>query len=78
MADHSGPIGEPTITERLHAVGARFKKLGGAVLGGATGVGVATILEAVGWPVSEPLAGAIAMVLAAIGTGLAPANTPKE
>jgi hypothetical protein len=78
VAEHSGPIGEPTLSERLRTLGARFKKLGGAVLGGATGVGVAALLDALGWPVSEPLAGAIAMVLAAVGTGIAPANTPKE
>lgn len=69
---HNDPIGEPTIGERLRALAARFKKLGGAVLGGAA------VLDALGWPVSEPLAGAIAMVLAAVGTGFAPANAPKE
>lgn len=78
MSDHSGPIGAPTLGEKLKALGARFKKLTGAVLGGATGVAVSAALDGFGWHIDPSLASAIALVLAAVGTGIAPPNTPKE
>ncbi|HKS46366.1 MAG TPA: hypothetical protein VJT49_14895 [Amycolatopsis sp.] len=57
---------------------ARAKKAIGALLGGATGVGVAAILHAAHLDVAPELATTIAGLLAALGTYLAPANAAKE
>lgn len=62
---------------KLLAALAPVRKLAGSVLGGATGVGVAAVLDAVGWHLPTAVDGAIAVVLAAAGTWLAPANAPK-
>ena len=62
---------------RLRALAAPVKKLLGSILGGATGVGVAAALDAVGWHLPTSVDGAIAVLLAALGTWLAPANAPK-
>lgn len=56
---------------------ARVKKLLGALLGGATGVGVAAVLHAAHVEVTPELATTLAALLAALGTYLAPANAPK-
>jgi hypothetical protein len=56
---------------------AQFKKVIGSILGGATGVGVAALLDSVGWQVPPSLAATIALALAAAGTYLAPANATK-
>lgn len=55
----------------------RIKKLLGAVLGGATGAGVAGVLALVGVDVPTVVDMALATVLAWAGTWLAPANAPK-
>jgi hypothetical protein len=54
---------------------APVRKLAGSVLGGATGVGVAEALNAVGWHLPTAIDGALAVLLAAVGTWLAPANS---
>ncbi|MFJ8913439.1 hypothetical protein [Amycolatopsis sp. NPDC102389] len=72
---HGGPVDEPGLGARLAAVARRFWKLIGAVAGGATGVGVASVLDAVGVDVGPSGAAGIALVLAAIGTWRAPRNT---
>ncbi|WET79224.1 hypothetical protein P3102_35235 [Amycolatopsis sp. QT-25] len=74
-AQHGGPVDEPGLGARLAATARRFWKLIGAVAGGATGVGVASILDAVGVDVGPQGAAGIALVLAAIGTWRAPRNT---
>ncbi|WP_414943296.1 hypothetical protein [Amycolatopsis sp. cmx-11-32] len=74
-AQHGGPVDEPGLGARLVAVARRFWKLIGAVAGGATGVGIASILDAVGFDVGPSGAAGIALVLAAIGTWRAPRNT---
>ncbi|UUV29151.1 hypothetical protein NQK81_30815 [Amycolatopsis roodepoortensis] len=71
---HHGPVDEPGLGARLAAVARRFWKLLGAVAGGATGVGVASVLDAVGVDVGPSGAAGIALVLAAIGTWRAPRN----
>ncbi|HEX6682422.1 MAG TPA: hypothetical protein VF062_06480 [Candidatus Limnocylindrales bacterium] len=52
----------------------RFSKLIGSVLGGVTSAGVAAVLSAFGVEVTPAVAAAIAVLLAALGTYLAPAN----
>lgn len=56
---------------------APIRKLAGSVLGGATGVGVAEVLNAVGWQLPTGIDAALAVALAALGTWIAPANVPK-
>ncbi|KFU81026.1 hypothetical protein SAMN04489729_4799 [Amycolatopsis lurida] len=72
---HHGPVDEPGLGARLAATARRFWKLLGAVAGGATGVGFASVLDAAGVDVSPSGAAGIALVLAAIGTWRAPRNT---
>ncbi|MEV8610309.1 hypothetical protein AB0383_20680 [Amycolatopsis sp. NPDC051373] len=55
---------------------APVRKSVGTALGGATGVGVAEVLDAVGVHVATPVAAALALVLATVGTYLAPSNKP--
>ncbi|GHF30869.1 MULTISPECIES: hypothetical protein [Actinomycetes] len=50
----------------------------GALAGGATGVGVAAVLDVLGVHVTPEAATAIAAVLAAIGAHQAPANKPRS
>ncbi len=73
-AQQHGPVDEPGLGTRLAAAARRFWKLLGAVAGGATGVGVASVLDAVGVDVGPQGAAGIALVLAAIGTWRAPRN----
>ncbi|WP_134667830.1 hypothetical protein [Amycolatopsis sp. CFH S0078] len=61
----------------LLAVAGPVRKAVGSVLGGATGVGVGEVLNAVGWHLPTPVDAAFAVVLAAAGTWLAPPNKPK-
>lgn len=55
---------------------ATVKKAVGAFLGGATGAAVVVVLGWFGVTVSEQLAAALALVLATVGTYLAPKNEP--
>lgn len=61
----------------LAGVLAPVRKLAGSALGGATGVGVAAVLDGVGWHLPPSLDATLALALAALGTYLAPANAPK-
>jgi tetrahydromethanopterin S-methyltransferase subunit D len=54
----------------------RISKLIGTLLGGATGAGVTGILALLGVTVDPGVAAAIAVLLAAAGAYLAPANRP--
>lgn len=52
----------------------RIRKAVGALLGGVTAGAVLSVAAAFGVEVSPELAGAVAVLLAALGTYLAPAN----
>lgn len=62
---------------RLIVLAGPVRKALGSVLGGATGVGVDAVLNAVGFHITTSFAGVIALVLAGVGTYLAPANAVK-
>lgn len=53
---------------------ASLRKLIGTALGGATGLGVASLLGGFGVHLTEAAAAAIALALGALGTYLAPPN----
>jgi len=56
----------------------RIRKLIGTALGGITGVGVATVLALAGLNLPDTVDAALAVILAAIGTYIAPPNTTPE
>ncbi|WP_026874282.1 hypothetical protein [Jiangella gansuensis] len=56
----------------------RTRKAVGALLGGVTGAAVIAVADAFDADVEPTLAGAIAVILAAAGTWLAPPNEPAE
>lgn len=66
-----------SIVDRAKQISAPVRKLLGSVLGGATGVGVTAILEGFGVHLDGSVASAIALVLAAVGTYIAPQNVTE-